>query len=463
MNFLLITADDMNYDAPGCFGCRTPNITPNLDRLAAEGMRFETAHVTIAVCQPSRQCLMTGRYPFRNGGEGFFPIDDGVPTLQELLHEAGYLNGIIGKVTHLAPKRKFMWDYDVDFEDLYYGRSPQRYRECTDEFLTQARQSGKPFFLMANSHDPHRPFAGSDDEKKRWGETLPYSRRIREDEIDVPGFLPDLPDVRQEVAEYYTSVHRCDESIGQVLEALTEHGFADDTIVMFLSDNGMAFPFAKTNCYLASTKTPWIVRWPGVVEPGRVERERMINGIDFMPTILEITGVNGPQGLDGRSFKSLLDDDRNAGRDVVFTEFHETAAKRRYPMRCVQSPEYGYIANFWSDGDREFRNESQSGLTFSAMAAAGDSEIADRVDLFVHRVPEEFYDMKNDPCCLRNLIDEPELQEEVERYRQVLAGHLDDVGDPAYPAFSSRLGEVAVARFMAEQEGRSAEAAKKRR
>lgn len=101
-SILLITADDMNWDAPGCFGGRTPDITPNIDRLTSEGMRFHYAHITIAVCQPCRSVLMTGRYPHRNGAEGFEPIDTSVPTLQEKLHEAGYLNGILGKVTHLC-------------------------------------------------------------------------------------------------------------------------------------------------------------------------------------------------------------------------------------------------------------------------------------------------------------------------------------------------------------------------
>ena len=105
-NLLFITADDMNYDSPGCYGSRTPDITPNIDSLASEGMAFTNAHVTIAVCMPSREVLMTGRYPYRNGGEGFEPIRKDVPTLQEQLHEAGYLNGILGKENHLAPVEK---------------------------------------------------------------------------------------------------------------------------------------------------------------------------------------------------------------------------------------------------------------------------------------------------------------------------------------------------------------------
>lgn len=109
-NILLITADDLNYDSLGSYGCQVPNITPNLDRLAAEGLKFNHAHVNIAVCQPCRQSIMTGRYPHRNGAEGFDPIADDVPTLQEQLRAAGYLNGILGKEIHLRPKHRYCWD-----------------------------------------------------------------------------------------------------------------------------------------------------------------------------------------------------------------------------------------------------------------------------------------------------------------------------------------------------------------
>ncbi|MHC4889925.1 MAG: sulfatase-like hydrolase/transferase, partial [Planctomycetota bacterium] len=126
-NILLITADDMNWDSPGCFGGKTPDITPNIDRLTSEGMRFHYAHITIAVCQPCRSVLMTGRYPHRNGAEGFEPIDTSVPILQEKLHEAGYLNGILGKVPHLAPANKFKWNVVKNAGELGRGRDPQLY------------------------------------------------------------------------------------------------------------------------------------------------------------------------------------------------------------------------------------------------------------------------------------------------------------------------------------------------
>lgn len=439
LNVLLITADDLNYDSLGLTGCQVEDITPNIDRLASQGLLFQRAHVNIAVCQPCRQVLMTGRYPHRNGGIGFNPINDDVPTLQESLHEAGYLLGIMAKVNHLQPIRKYCWDVVVQPSVLHEGRDPREYHEHAQRFFERAKEENRPFFLMANAQDPHRPFAESDQEGRR---NFPaVSRSYRPDEVDVPGFLPDLPEVRQEMAEYYTSVHRCDEVVGAVLKALEESGQADRTLVLFLSDHGMALPFAKTNCWRHSTRTPWIVRWPGVVDPGSIDGEHFISGIDFMPSILEALGIDTIDGMDGSSFVDLLKGEAQEGRDQVFTEFHQTAGKRDYPMRCVHEGDLSYIYNGWSDGEFVFRNESQGGRTMRAMRAAAetDEEIAQRVQLFLYRVPEELYDYHADPDALDNLIDNPAHQNALTRLRQLLLDNMRDTDDPLTQQFERFL------------------------
>jgi len=460
-NIILITADDMNWDAVGAYGCPVRGTTPNIDRLAAEGVRFEYAHVTIAVCQPSRSTLMTGRYPHRCGGEGFhnLRIPD-VPILPDILRSAGYEVGILGKVGHSTPYREFAWDMTRDIDDLGHGRSPSLYQEQAATFIDSAVDAGRPFFLMANSHDPHRPFFGND--KPEWyaeGEAPPAvtpSRAFAPEDVEVPGFLPDLPDVRLEISEYYSSVRRCDDTIGAILDVLQRTGCEDNTVVVFLSDNGMAFPFAKTNCYLHSTRTPWIVRWPAGVAQGSVDSEHFVSGIDLMPTLLEAAGVEPPPGTDGSSFLHVLQGRAQEGREVVFTQFHQNAGKRNYPMRCVQNRRFGYIFNPWSDGERVFTNESQSGRTMAAMRAAARSSeaIAARVDLFLHRVPEEFYDFRNDPDATRNLIDDPSYAGHLDDLRIRLETWMEAVDDPALEAFRNRDSRAALDEFMNETAAR---------
>jgi N-sulfoglucosamine sulfohydrolase len=432
----------MNYDALGVTGCKIANITPNLDSLASQGILFKRAFVTASVCQTSREVLMTGRYPHNNGGVGFIPINDDVPTLQESLDKAGYFKGIFAKVAHLAPIEKFHWNVIVEPAKLISGRDPEKFYSCSTDFFAQAKAAGKPFFLMANSQDPHRPFAGSDAENnaRRANQKFPsVSRTIQPSEVEIPGFLPDLPNIRKEVAEYYTSVHRCDETVGKILQALKESGLEDNTLVMFLSDNGMSFPFSKTNVYRSSHQTPWIVRYPNVTKAGQVDETHFISGIDFMPTILEAAGLPTVEKMDGNSFLPLLKGEKQPSRNYVYTTFYQTSGKMDFPMRAIRTEQYGYLFSPWSDGELIFKNESQSGLTFNAMqkAASDDKYIADRVELFLKRVNDELYDYKNDPSALNNLVNDERLKEERDKLRQLMLKVMREANDPLVKSLES--------------------------
>ena len=433
-NVLLITADDMNYESLGITGSKTPGVSSNIDALAKSGMLFQHAHVNSAICQPSRSVIMTGRYPHRSGALGFDPIREDVPTLGESLRAAGYLNGIIDKVGHLAPESKFCWDFVVGSKETDHGRGPKLYYNHTKRFLDQAKAAGKPFFLIANSQDPHRPFPEETDTS--------ISRRYKPEEVEVPGFLPDLPNVRREVASYYTAVHRCDETVGQILKALKDSGQEDNTLVIFLSDNGMSFPYAKTNCYEVSTRTPLILRWPSHIKPGKVDSDDMVSCLDLMPTILEALDVKPPTGMDGRSFLPLLEGKPQDGRDKVFTFITRNSSRTEEPIRSVRTKHSSYIYNAWSDGKMTFRNESQGGLTFPAMKKAGetDPKIAQRVNFFLHRVPEEFYDLDADPWELRNLIDSPEHKSQIGKLRSEMLAMMESTSDPLLEGFRRRIG-----------------------
>ena len=459
-NILLITADDMNWDSVGVYGCPVAETTPNIDRLATSGIRFEHGHVTIAVCQPSRSTIMTGRYPHRSGGQGFHRLNRAnIPILPAILRSVDYQIGILGKVTHSTPYANFEWDMSYDMEELGLGRNPSLYRQHAGDFIQKAALNQRPFFLMANAHDPHRPFFGND--KIEWYQrdlpAIPPSRIFQPKEIVIPDFLPDVADVRLEIAEYYNSVRRCDDTVGQLLSVLDQYQVSEDTLVLFLSDNGMAFPFAKTNCYLNSTRSPWIARWPAKISAGQVDCNHFVSGIDILPTILDIIGLPSPDAIDGSTFYPLLSGRPETSRDHVFTQFHLTSAGRHYPMRCVQNQQFGYIFNAWSDGQRMFRNESQSGRTMMAMKSTAkiESEIADRVNFFLYRTVEELYDFAQDPNALHNLVDHPASQLQLNQLRQLLGKWMIDTQDPALYAFQNRYDSSTLSRFMETMEAES--------
>lgn len=450
LNLLFITVDDMNRDSVGIYGSKVKNITPNIDNLAAEGMRFDHGHVTVSICKPTRAVWMTGRYPHRSGALGFEPIRSDVPTLVEALRDGGYYTGIMGKQNHVVPTRPTAWDVIArGGKDLKNGRDPASYYKAMKTFVAKAKKNGKPFFMMANTQDPHRPFPGSAAEQiakskdqtnpnPQYGGGFPaVSRRFEPGEIDVPGFLPDLPDVRKELAQYFTSVYRADQVVGAVLRALDEAGVAENTLVIFKSDNGMPFPFGKTNVWNASTRTPWIVRWPGVTTAGVLDSRHVVSGIDVAPTFLDAAGLPRLAGTDGRSIVPILKGGKHAGWERAFTHVNSTFSGASYPMRSVIDARFGYIYNAWSNGKTRFQNESQQGLTMPAMnkAARTDRQIADRVRHFIYRETEELYDYQSDPDALHNLIDDPSYADALGRYRRFMQAHLASTRDPLLSAF----------------------------
>lgn len=450
-NILLVVADDMNFDSVGAFGSPVENVTPNLDKLAASGIRFTNAHVNVAVCQPSRGIIMMGLYGHQSGIEGFEHYRGELPTLTERLRSAGYETAMLDKIEHSMPKQKTEEEkfyISKQLQETGMGRDSQVYYNYSNQFLEHVKKVDKPFFFMVNSRDPHRPFAGSASERTNGqfkeyfesGGTYPDPSRIyTPDEIEVPGFLPDIPKVREEIAQYYSSVRRFDDTLGAILRSLEEHHKIDNTLIIFISDNGMAFPFAKTNCYLNSTKTPFIASWPGVISPS-VDTINFISGVDFLPTFMEVAGEKIPKEISGKSFLPLLKGRKQKGRDFVFTQFYETSGKVRFQMRAVQDKKYGYIFNPWTTTDKQFRNESMQGLTFNAMKeeAKTNPEVALRVDLFLNRTLEEFYDFENDPNAQHNLINDPNYQDTIKKYRKKLRLWMVKEKDPLLYAFDNK-------------------------
>jgi N-sulfoglucosamine sulfohydrolase len=225
----------------------------------------------------------------------------------------------------------------------------------------------------------------------------------------------------------------------------------------------MAFPFAKANCYLHSTRTPLMIRWPGVSQPG-MDEMHMVNGIDLLPTLFEGLGIplppDVPRGamleplnearelwrpippqIDGRSCFELLAGGTSASHEHLHTEFHRTHGNSNFEMRCVQTREWGYIYNAWAQQNKWYRNESCSGRTFNAMKAAAESDpaIAERVTMFVHRVPEELYNFKADPDALRNCVDDPEAQSVLMDMRSRMRNWMQDTGDTLVHMYDRHL------------------------
>jgi N-sulfoglucosamine sulfohydrolase len=435
-NLLVITVDDMSCDSAGVFDGVIPDLTPHMDQLASDGLRFKMAHVQVGNCYPSRNVMFSGQYPHSSGVEGFYQVQNDYPVFCDVMQKAGYFTAIRGKVSHSTPYQPYPWDADLTIKEdgkKEHIKDVASYGTSLTRGIDLAKEGNKPFAININISDPHKPF---------WFDGDPHgvSRIYTAEESPIPGFLFDDPVVRDELALYYTSVRRADDALGAILEALQESGQEENTIVVFLSDHGMPLPFAKTQLYHHSTRTPLIIRWPGVVTPGTVDDEHMVSAIDFLPTFCEMIDTSLPDNQQGSSFLPLLQGKSQADRDVVFKEYNENAGGKRNPMRGVQTPQYLYLFNPWSDGDDVMRTATQGTKTYKRMQelAATSEQIRKRLDLFEHRVVEELYDVQEDPDCLINLIDSKEHHSALEKLRAQLETWMHDTDDHALVAFQGR-------------------------
>jgi len=458
LNILLFTADDLDKHSLGCYGSTVEDISPNIDKFASEGLRFNHAYVNNSICAPSRGILASGLYGHNSGIMGFMKMSPycKTPLIMEVLRAHGYQLGVLSKVDHSTPKESFEWDFVYTRKQLGNGRNPGLYYEKAKDFFELAKNTSKPFYFMVNSDDPHRPFFVPGQELS--GGMAEPSRIYSSEEIEVPGFLPDLPDVRREMSYYYNSTRRLDDTFGKVMQALDESGFRENTLVIFMSDNGIAMPFAKCDNYHASSRTPWIVRWPGVVRAGIIDDKHFISGIDYYPTILDALGIKIEEKLDGKSRLPLYKGEPQKNDAIVFTQIDNKAGGRVMPMRSKASPmrsaqtrDHVYIFNAWAYTEvRHYTNNE--GLTMKAMEEAAESneEIRNRVESFRRRPPEEFYDTRKDPDCLNNLIDDPTYSYEIQEMRTKLKHWMKDYTDPLLYVYENRNDEDKIRKKLIE-------------
>lgn len=475
-NILFITADDMSYDSLGVTGCPIPHISPHLDGLAHEGLLLDHCHIVTPICGPSRFAFITGALPQQSGQMGHYnmppqwfgesPIRTNVAEL--LRTQGNYFSGVMCKV----PDNRG-WDWLKTHLDLGLGRDPSKFYTLTKEFLDKAAAQGKPFFLHANSMDPHEYWARQKYETKAWldammggkdYETYPNGKPYPDpdvlyqpDEIPVPPCWPDNEEIREDIHTYYSSVKRLDETVGAILQALRESGQDKNTLVVFISDNGLGRAFAKWSLYPLGTRTPLIVRWPGVTAAGRHDTHHVVSTIDFAPTFLEVAGLRPLPYMHGISLLPILTGDKTAApRDTVFTCFNymNNTPERdqkitRFtrdmaehndnyrPMRAINTRRYTYIWNGWADGRREIPLEMSASQTIRRILTATGH--AARAEFEKFRAPEEFYDTVADPGCLHNLITAPDQQQRIARFRQELLQVMTQTSDHELENFRQQV------------------------
>ena len=435
LNIIFLVADDHGTDALGCYGNKLVH-TPNLDKLAEQGVRFTNAFCTSASCSASRSVIMTGMYNHAIGHYGHahdyhhFSTFDTVKSLPVYLEEAGYHTARIGKY-HLAPESVYRFKEVLECDP----RSTVEMAEKCKDVINRK----EPFFLYFCFDDPHRghPFRGETWDSpnsfgnKPGGYPGEVIKIYSPDEVQVPDFLPDTRECRAELAEYYQSVSRIDQGIGRLLELLEESGKENSTAIIYISDNGVAFPGAKTTTYDPGIRLPCIIKTP-CMENESIVNNAMISWVDLTPTILDFAGIDPAKlNLQGRSFKGVIDHVNPEGWDKIYAShtFHEITMY--YPMRVVQDRRYKLIWNIAWQLPYPFASDLWASSTWQGIYRRNDSHYGKRsVAAYLDRPEFELYDMLSDPHEVVNLANKSEYNIILEQMKQDLKDFQFSTRDP---------------------------------
>jgi len=412
-NVILIIGDDISWNDLGCYGHPTIR-TPNIDRLATEGVRFTNAFLTASSCSPSRCSIITGRYPHNTGAaELHTPLPADQIPFPLRLKEHGYYCAQGGK-WHMGPHARRAFD---EVRDKWGKEDPGAEGQWLP--LLQERPKDKPFFMWFASFDAHRG----------WDDKI-FLPRHDPAKAQVPKYLADAPPTRADLSKYYDEIARLDYYVGKVEEELQKQGVADNTVIIFMADNGRPFPRCKTRVYDSGMKTPFIIKWPKGVRKTGVTCNSLVSAIDIAPTILDICGVPVGESFQGKSFAALLKTPQKPFRRYVFSEhnWHDFEALER----MVRSDKYLYVLNerpqFPNCGPAD-SNTSDSQRDLDSLRVAG-ALTPEQYDIFMAPRPrEELFDVQKDAEQFRNVADDPAYADALNEMRAVMARWRRETAD----------------------------------
>ena len=429
-NILLMIGDDLSVHDIGCYG--SPNAkTPRLDLLASQGMRFERCYAPVAMCVPLRNTLYTGLFPVRTGSyRNHTHCYPGTVSMVPYLNQLGYRVGVAGKL-HFGPRASFPFERVPGLTENCTSATDDYTFDYVKDFMT--RDPGEPFFLVAAFIQPHKPWTV--------GDRLPFDP----DKLELPPHWADTPETRRAYIDYLAEVSFLDNQVGELLDIIDESGLKENTVVIFLSEQGAQFPGAKWTLWEQGIRNGAMIRWHGVVEPGSVSNA-LIQYVDFVPTFLDIArrGQAPPPkepydldnlDLDGTSFLALLEGNTDVHGKYVYGIHNNIPEGPRYSIRSVKTDRFSYIRNYHHEEQYVIRfvqlQENQPYYpSWRRAAENGDPRAIRAIQRNEFRPAEELYDLTKDPWEMNNLADSPEHQEILNELREALAVWMKQQGDP---------------------------------
>ena len=420
-NLVFMIADDCTYLDMEIYGGQAK--TPNLNKLAREGMQFSRCFQAAPMCSPTRHNIYTGIYPVKSGAwPNHTCVYPGTKSIVHYLRNVGYRVALSGK-THIAPRESFPFEYSGEFRTADPAK-PNPY-PTIEKLIVESKASGSPFCLFACSSEPHTPYTQ--------GNPAAYPP----ESLELPPSLVDTDQTRNEYSKYLAEITYFDAQCGSLLKLLDRHDVASNTLVMVVSEQGSGFPFAKWTCFELGLTSAMIVRWPGKIRPGS-KTAALVEYCDVTPTFLDAAGVKTPETMDGKSFLPVLLGRQTEHKTYTFG-IHTTRGigngSETFGIRSCGTKTHRYIRNLHPDVKftnvvtRPGGDQADFWTSWLAKAESGDAHAGAMTKKYQHRAAEELYDVLADPHCLNNLIEDPDLAELKAKLSQELDAWMKSQGD----------------------------------
>ncbi len=416
-NILIIMADDLDSRQLSCYGGGNLK-TPNIDALASQGLKFNKAYCSEAMCVPTRASLFTGLYPVHSGSfQNHKEAYGNLKSVCQYLNNEGYKVGLTGKNHSTTPRSVFPFDRIKGFEPNCVSRTDNYFLDSVRQYINK---KDKPFCLFVMSINPHAPWTVGDPSE------------FNPDKIQLPPNFVDTKLTRINFCKYLAEIRQLDNQVGDVMKMLKESGQDKNTIVIFLGEQGAQFPGGKWTNWDYGLKSSMIVKWEGMVKPNK-ETNAMVQYEDITPTLIDIAGGNPVPNLDGKSFFSVLQNKSDAFRKYGYGIHNNIPAGKAYPIRSIWDSHYKLIMNLTPDKEYQVRgimNPQKPGYWGTWLQAAKTSEQAKKItERYLHRPAIEFYDTQVDPFELHNLASESKYQNMIKDFSNELKQWMAQQGD----------------------------------
>ncbi len=411
-NVLLILADDCSYYDISCFGSKNTK-TPNIDKIAEDGIKFNNAYNSASMSVPTRHSLYTGLFPIKHGGyPNHSQVKPDVKSMPHYLGDLGYRVGIAGKL-HIKPLENFPFEMVPGFVENCVSNDPSYTTDGIEEFMS--RDKDQPFCLVLASINPHMPSTGGD------ASVFDRSRLV------LPPYFVDTKETRERYARYLAEVHLLDQEVGDAVNILKKHGLYENTLVIFMSEQGSQFAGAKWSNWNAGVKSAMVASWPQVIKPG-AETDALIQYEDVLPTIIEQAGGKKVKKLDGISFLKLLKGQTDKHRKYAYHVHNNVPEGPAYPIRAISDGKYRLIWNLTPEAEYIEKHIERADW-FISWKKQKSKHAEFVMNRYKHRPEFELYDVENDPIEFNNLMGSVGHEKTFKRLHKELQKWMKSQGD----------------------------------